>query len=140
MILGGDRIELRKADVDECFLGGWASPEAALEFSVSHSTLSYRIALNGEVLCYWGFAAETALSASCKAWMLSAPAIEKHRVFAARESRRLLDLLLEDFYAVAVLVDPNYETAVRWLSWLGFRRSQVFDRFVEMRVTRGSRA
>jgi hypothetical protein len=140
VIPGEDKITFRKADVEECFLGGWPSPEAAMEFAVKNSTMSFKYVVNGEVLCCWGFAAESILCSNAKAWMLSTPAIEKYRVHAARASRQLLSTLLEDFYSVTVLVDPTYDLAVRWLEWLGFSKSRDFDRYIEMRVTRGSRA
>jgi hypothetical protein len=134
-----DKVVLRDADREECFLGGW-TPEAALRFSIENSTLSFRIDRGGETLCYWGFRAGSILSADCRAWMLSTPAIEDHKIFAARKSRIFLSELLEDFYSVTVLVDPNYTLSIQWLRWLGFSTFKVLDRFVEMRVTRGSRA
>lgn len=132
------KILLRKEDVDECALNGW-TPEEALAFCINNSTQSYAVMKNEEILCYWGWAPSTFAVGGCKAWMLSTPAIENHKVHAARRSQQLLELLLLDHFSIDVLVDPRYDIAKRWLSWLGFRRVGFRYHCDEMRITRGSR-
>lgn len=134
-----DKVVLRKEDVDECALGGM-TPEQALLMSVKGSTHSYRMFKDGELLAYWGWRDGSVISGNCRAWMLSTPAIENYRMYAARKSREIINELLFDHYSVTVIVDPSYTTSVRWLHWLGFKRIGVFDRFDEMQITRGSRA
>lgn len=134
-----DRIVLRKEDEDECALGGMTPLQAVMQ-SVEGSTRSWAISHGGEVLVYWGFRANSIISGGCRAWMLSTPAIEKHRIFAARKSQALLGLLLEDFAFITVVVDPRYALAIRWLEWLGFVRSGFWEHFFEMTIERGGRA
>lgn len=136
MIHTEGRVVLRKEDEDECWLSG-ASPEVALRASIDGSTRAYEVIKDGVTLAYWGWARNSFLTASCRAWMLSTPAIEQHPVFAARRSREYLEMLLAEHHSVSVIVDPSYEKAIRWLGWLGFRRVGPWDRFLEMRVERG---
>jgi len=112
-----------------------------LEFSLARSTQSFAVLdEGGEVLAYWGWKDDSLASASCQAWMLSCPAIERNKVFAARQSRVFLSALLDTHARVWVLVDPTYRVAVRWLEWLGFRRERVVGPFEAMAIQRGGRA
>ena len=141
MIHTEDKIKLRPADEEECRLGGFASGEDALAYSINNSSFAYAISRDGgPILAYWGWRDDSFVTGGCKAWMLSTPAIEGERRWAARQSRKLLDFLLSTHYAIEVIVDPSYDVSVRWLEWLGFRRDGFYDRFIKMRITRGGRA
>jgi hypothetical protein len=135
-----DKIVLREADEAECRLGGMSGIEA-LEQSVLWSDHSYMITSpDGDILAFFGWRNDSAVCASCKAWMLSTPAIEKWSVFAGRKSLETLEALLQDHHSVTCIVDPAYRLSVRWLRWLGFRKIGSFDRFDEYRITRGGLA
>lgn len=131
-------VRLRPADEAECRAGGWPSGAVALEHSIANSTRAYSIIApeGSEVLCYWGWRELSVLGGGCVAWMLSTPALDDHRMFAARQSLRLRDYLLATYGDVYVGVDTEYSVAVRWLRWLGFRPFFDFGRFQQLRATR----
>lgn len=131
------RIELRREDEVECLRGGFPSGEAALRHSIEHSTRAYQVTSpEGEVLCYWGLREQSPFG-GCVAWMLSTPAIEVHRVFAARQSVKMLGHLLDTYGDVTVAVDRNYTASVEWLRWLGFTFLEDLDaNFIRMRAVR----
>ncbi len=138
MILS-DNITLRDADVEECAVCG-VTPQQAVEQSVANSTEAYIISVDGEPLAYWGFADNPHLTGECFAWMLSTPLMDLHRIHAARESLRILALLLETHNSVMILVDRQYTAAVRWLKWLGFRPYLSHGRMLQMNLKQGGSA
>lgn len=130
---------LREADAEECRLGG-LEPEEALSMSIAQSDCAYRVVADGEVLAYWGWRSQGLLSGGCNAWMLSTPAIEKHKVFAARASLKLLNELLSTHYRIDIIVSPEHALALKWLRWMGFKRSATFGPFEVHTIQRGGRA
>lgn len=136
-----DDVILRPEDEAECRLGGMTGREA-LRFSMERSDYSYVFVnpKNNIPIAFFGWRNDSACCASCKAWMLSTPELERCSVFFLRHSRRVLETLLADHYSVEVLVDHSYTKAVRWLEWLGFRREGVLDHFSTYVITKGGRA
>ena len=131
-------VELRAADEAECRAGGFASGGEALAYSWANSTNAFAHERDGDILAYWGFREiGTVLGGTlCVAWMLSTPHIEQHRMHAARESRRLVDALLDHYGEIYVVVDCEYELALKWLRWLGFNLYGRDGRMMAMRAVR----
>lgn len=134
------KLELRQADQEECWLGGM-SPEEAFKWSVDNSTEAYAIlAPSGATVAYWGWADQFIASGVCFAWMLSTPAMDQNKRWFARESKRLLSLLMESHWKIIIHVDPNYDLSIRWLEWMGFTRDGPAGSFLQMSFTKGGRA
>lgn len=135
-----NEVILRDADVEECRKGG-LSPQEAVAFSINRSTKAWLLpGPDGDIVAYWGWRDDCVGCSSAQVWMLSTPAIERHRLWAARKSRAILNVLLETHYLLWAVVDPEYDLAIRWLKWLGFgldSRGDPFDCYI---LTRGSRA
>ena len=116
-------FELRTEDARECEAMG-VSPDQAIEDSVRQSLEAFQVILDDEVICVWGYFPSSPLGHSCSVWMLSGEAANKHKIFLARESRRLRDLLLKQFPCVVVMVDVRYIRSWNWLTkYLGFSRT-----------------
>ena len=131
-------ITLREADAYECAKLG-LSPRAALEDSIARSTAWWRVEIDDDTVCWWGYV-DQVMSGQCVAWMLSTPGLELHRRAVARYSRELLEWLLETHSVVLVPVDPEYVVAVRWLEWLGFAPCGTNGPFTVMKIQRGGAA
>ncbi len=110
---------MRILDQRECECFGM-TPYEALASSRERSELSQEIWKDGMLLAEWGWRTDSFLTRSASAWMLSFPPIESRRVFAARESLRLLEMLLCHYEVIHCEVMGSYKLSVRWLTWLGF--------------------
>ena len=89
------------------------------------SDASYIIRAPGDdrILAVWGWKRQGSIAGGgINAWMLSMEGIEDHKVFAARMSRSILDMLLEQHPHVWAMVHEDHTLAQRWLRWLGFAR------------------
>jgi hypothetical protein len=133
-------VHLREADARECRRGGF-TPEEALDFSIRNSTVAVQFVHNGEPLLYWGYHAETVMSDSCVAWMLTTPLADKFPLVLGLAAKRELARLHERYSRVYVLVDPDHLVAMRWLSWLGFTlHSTYIDAAEIFNIMRSERA
>jgi hypothetical protein len=113
------------------------TPVEAVYQSINLSVWSYTVkSEEGEVLAYWGYAPSSFMGNSCRAWLLSTPAVERHRRAFAEASTHYLEQLLSQFPQVYVEVDREYTRAVRWLEWLGFYPVNIGERFTLMCVER----
>ncbi len=115
---------LREAELRECIAAGMTGEEA-ISSSIAYSTECYQIIIEEEVVCSWGWFPTSHLSGVCHIWMLTGEAANKHKVFVARESARILNIMLECFPSVLVLVDSRYSLSIKWLRWLGFSVTQM---------------
>ena len=128
--------KLRAADERECAAGGLTGAEAVYQ-SVSLSVWSYTVkSEDGEILAYWGYAPSSFMGNSCRAWLLSTPAVETNKRAFMEASTHYLAQLLERYPQVYVEVDREYTRAVRWLEWLGFYTVNIGERFTLMCVER----
>lgn len=109
---------MRWMDQEECRAAG-LEPEEALEQSRAASDASFRTKLAGEPVAEWGYRSITASTA--QVWMLSFEAASSHRVTFARESLRMLDVMLNNFTSLRADVWAGHVVSRRWLEWLGFR-------------------
>jgi hypothetical protein len=85
----------------------------------------------------WGYRRKTYLGGTAEVWLFSARAVEDCRVAFAKESRRIVAMLLEKFEVLEVLVHRDYRRAFNWLGWLGFVPEDSLGDFHIMRCYRG---
>jgi hypothetical protein len=129
-------FKLRKADEMECLAAG-ISPEIAVKRSVEASANAFAQYADDELLCMWGFRFEDREGKEARMWLLSTDAVEKHKVFFARASKRMLDVLLQEAQVIRVLVHTRHTLAIGWLRWLGFQHQEDYnEHFMIMRRTR----
>ena len=53
-------------------------------------------------------------------WALTGPAVERHRRFLLRESRRQVARMRDEAAPLINYVHAGHRRALRWLRWLGF--------------------
>lgn len=130
-------LTLREPDTMECIAMG-LSPYDAVSQSIAGSWESFEVRMEpkGELLAVWGYRPRSELGLTVDMWCLTTNVIDANRMAFARESRRLLGLLLEEFRAIECLVHVHHQAAVRWLKWLGFRATKSKDGFLTMRRER----
>lgn len=129
-------FKLREADEMECLAGG-ISPEIAVKRSVEASANAFAQYADDELLCLWGFRFEDREGKEARMWLLSTDAVEKHKIFFARASKRMLDVLLQEAEVIRVLVHTRHTLAIGWLRWLGFQHQEDYNEyFMIMRRTR----
>lgn len=116
--------DMRPADAAECRAGGF-SPDVMLDLSIQRSDASYDVYSGRERLAVWGWKCLSFVSSSAVVWCLSFEAADRHKVFFARESRRLLAQILTRFRYVHCEVSVEHKAAIRWLIWLGFRFERI---------------
>ena len=124
--------KLRAEDEQECAAGGMSGLEAVYQ-SVNLSVWSSIVkSEEGETLAYWGYAPSSFMGNSCRAWLLSTPAVEYHKRAFMEASVAYLEQLLLHYPQVYVEVDWKYTRAVRWLEWLGFYPVNIGEKFMLM--------
>lgn len=110
---------LREGDTKECLAIG-LSPVDAIVQSAEQSVMAYAVFVNQELILTWGFVSKNPLSGIVYPWLLTTPAIEKHKMFFARGSVKARDYLLERYNRLDIIVAAEYLRAHAWLEWLGF--------------------
>ena len=111
---------LRDADAAEVIALG-VTPLYALVESVRGSLVSWVALEDGEPICIWGVSAVDALGQAGCPWLLTTPAVERHKRLFMVTSRVFMLSIAAMFPRLENYVDPRHKKAVRWLAWLGFR-------------------
>lgn len=125
------KVFLRDADAMECIAGGM-TPRQALARSMETSDEYHAVYIDDELAAVWGFAYASLFSYRCQAWLLTTEAIEGHNLRFARSSSRVLQRLFERFEEVEVYAHAEYDKAMNWLVWLGFKREGACGKFLTM--------
>lgn len=133
---------MREADKAECRAYNGMDPYEALADSRERSEGHMEVWHGADLLCEWGYRTDSFLSQTASAWMLSFAPMERHKVFAARQSLSFLKQLLERYRTVRCIVSVEHGLAQRWLLWLGFQVESVFvapggGTFYGLRIDRG---
>lgn len=109
---------MRHADAAECVEGG-RSPEEALEGSRGASTFAFADVRGGDLLAEWGWRDRG--DGGADVWMLTFDAVEAHKTYVARKTRKAVQALLAEFTFLHCEVSVQHTLAIKWLRWLGFR-------------------
>ena len=125
-------VKLRSADEAECRAGGFPSGAVALETSIKASDIYVEVRRDGEALAWFGCHAPSLMGSTALLWMLSTPAIEKHKIFAGRESVNFVRRFLELYPVLLAYVHTEHELSRKWLTWLGFRDIEISGDFIWM--------
>lgn len=130
-------LRLRPADEAECLAWG-ASPEELIKDSIANSVASYAVVAYEQIphrghmidcparpLALWGYGSRTPMSDTCYGWLLTFPEIDKFKLRFARASKRVIAFLLEVYTVIEVTVDAEHKESLKWLGWLGFKKTGV---------------
>lgn len=144
MTLAAKRIDLgsipeftlRKNDAMECLSVGLDPVQAVRRF-VSGSNAAYAHYIDDDLVCLWGYRWEDYETRKAAMWLLSTEAVEQHRLAYGRATKHLLDTLQMQLHTITTLVHVDYAESIKWLEWLGFKRSRTLtEQFTEMKRER----
>lgn len=117
----GDRLEIER--------WGCGSPGEALRESYLASSRAWTAeAPDGEPVAMWGVTGTPGPNALGVVWLMGSERVREDIGDFLRLSRRYAALMSEPYGSVGNFVDARYDGAIRWLSWLGFRRTHTVRR------------
>lgn len=95
---------------------------AALLHGFETASACYAGIRDGEILFLAGVGKPGFLTRSAVGWLLGSDAMDRHGVWIADASRRMLPVLHRESGARRIenLVPAGYRRALKWLTWLGF--------------------
>lgn len=108
------------ADAAEVWVAGHLTPAESLANSMQMSLESWTWHIDGEPACMFGFAAASLLGDWANPWMLSTPAVRRHRFAFLRNYRAQIDRMLDVYPTLMTYVDARHTACLRWLKWTGF--------------------
>jgi hypothetical protein len=111
---------LREVDVKECYRSTGRGPNAALWDGFLYSDICFVGEHDGEVFAMGGVLSKSAMNPGGIVWLLGTDKLEDVWYSFAKESKRLADLLLDEYGSLENLVDASNKKTIRWLKWLGF--------------------
>lgn len=112
---------LRKADVDECIAATGLTPEEALTFSVTHSSMVYIVRTEDDKpICIFGVGSHPLDGAIGVPWMVATPLLLKFRKALQKEARAWIRKMHDQYSTLTNIVDARNVVHVRWLRWMGF--------------------
>jgi len=131
--------DMRAADRREVWASSRATPEEALEYSLSKSSWAWVWLIDGEPVAMMGVGDVNILAGVGAPWLLGTQkAVENGRYFL-RQSKAGIAALRAHYRLLSNYVDGRNKVSIRFLEWLGFEmresvmmNGQEFYRF-EMR-------
>lgn len=127
---------LRDSDVAECLAAG-LTPELAVRRSVAGASAAYAHYIDGDLVCLWGYRWENYREREAVMWLLSTVGADLHKMAFGRASKHFLKIIQVELRTVTILVHNQYADAIKWLEWLGFKRSRALtEHFTEMKRER----
>lgn len=118
--------QLRPTDIRELEAASGLPVAEELRRSVSTSKQAW-VATDGEkILAMFGVSTfHDASPTHGVIWFVASTAIESHRKTLVRYSRHWLESLAHEYECVLNFVDARNQVSLRWLEWLGFRRTRL---------------
>jgi hypothetical protein len=110
------------ADRLECEAMGLTALEA-LQHSVAASTVADTAHIDGQPAAIWGLVPQGLLTPRAWLWMLGTPAVQANAKALLKMSAYFVEWAHETYPVLDALIDSRHEKALRWVSWLGFKRT-----------------
>lgn len=102
-----------------------ATPEEVLVAHVKGSFQAWTAMDDGRPIFMWGFRAEALVAHTATLWALSGKGVKRHARKLMENSQAFVETMQERFPRLEAIVALEYETAVRWLKWLGFQSGDI---------------
>lgn len=129
-------FKLRDNDAMECIAAG-LSPEMAVRRFVAGASAAYAHYIDGDLVCLWGYRWENYSHREAVVWLLSVEGADRHKLAFGRATKQLLKVLQVQLWVITIIVHNQYAEAIKWLEWLGFKRSRALtEHFTEMKKER----
>lgn len=113
------RLVLREQDAAELAALG-INQEDGLRAALARAVWAETYLIGGEPAAIVGLGRSALLGGHGVPWLLTGPAVERHKKLFLRESRRQVARMLAEVRPLVNWVHADYRRAVRWLEWLGF--------------------
>lgn len=117
---------MRQADREEVAASSGKSPFEALEFSLSRSSVSRTVLVDGVPAGMFGCGDLNILTNVGSPWLLATDDIASSRRQFLAASVDWRDQLLQRYSTLRNVVDDRNLASIRWLKWLGFSFSEAF--------------
>ena len=129
-------FKLRKNDELECLAAG-LSPDIAVRRFVAGANAAYAHYIDGDLVCLWGYRWEDYATKTAVMWLLSTEGADVHKIAYGRATKHLIKILQLELKIIKIVVHNQYNEAIFWLKWLGFKRSRTLTaHFDEMKRER----
>jgi hypothetical protein len=89
---------------------------------------------DGALVCVWGLVPPTLISDSAYLWLLCTEELEKHKFLFVRKSQIEMEEMLRLYPKIVGVTNPQNESAVRWLKWLGAEFGDLDGRLLPFRI------
>lgn len=113
------RLVLRDGDAAELAALG-ISQEDGLRAALARAVWAETYLIDSAPAAIVGLGRSALVGGHGVPWLLTGPAVERHRKIFLRESRRQVARMLAEVRPLVNWVHADYGRAVRWLEWLGF--------------------
>lgn len=110
-------MDLRQADKDEILAATGHGPAQGILYSINVSERVWVVIHDDEIEGVFGVARSESWGIP---WFLATDKFNEFRLTFAKESKRFVKSLLEDYRALQNFVDSRHVASIRWLEWLGF--------------------
>lgn len=112
--------DMRQVDIDEIMADSGLDPFQALESGLRDSCWCWTALYDGKPCFMFGLARFSILGNSGSPWLLANNDYRKIKRIFLIESRKYVDLMLDECPELVNYVDARNKPAIRWLKWLGF--------------------
>lgn len=110
---------LRKSDVEEVWASHHHTPQTALIDSYNMSTFCLTVLIKGEPVAMFGLAPQSLLDDHAAVWLLATDKLETIGREFLRESKRFINMMLEQYPLLENYVDARNLVSIEWLKWCG---------------------
>lgn len=101
---------------------------------LKQSPIVWESSIDGKGACIWGMIPASLLSERAYIWLYTTDIADKHTFVLVRQSRLMLDRMLEEcstLYGYCKIEDAR---AIRWLKWLGAEFDQPDGRKIPFQI------
>lgn len=115
-------LDLREADVEEIKASTGYNPVEALRFSIDLSEKVWVVIHEDKIEGVFGVVRKETGGVP---WFVATDKFKEFRWTFAKESKKLVKELLEEYGTLANFVMASHKESIKWLEWLGFKLSLV---------------
>jgi hypothetical protein len=107
--------DIARADIED-----FGRLEAKLADEIKGSIFTQVGLWRGQVGCLWGVRKANLLDRYGYLWAMTTNLVEEHPFIFARQSKMVIDQMMEEYDCLHGVVRPELKRSIRWLKFLGF--------------------
>ena len=112
---------MRRSDIDEIWASNNRLPKEALDIGFKDSLKCITGLKDNIPVCIFGINPDSILGRSAVIWFLATPNIIDNKYIFLRQSRKFIDMFLEEYSFLYNFVDDRNKDSIKWLKWCGAR-------------------